>query len=89
MVDGVAEKQYVLPDEDMLTLELTDTKRKDNPIGQAFSHVFSLGDALDTIADVYNGVSPQRYWSFGNIALTVAPVCFLVHADLSRSCRLV
>ena len=60
MADAIAEKKYVLPYEDMQTLRLTRISRKDKPIGQAFGQVFSLGDTLDAIANVYNGVSPRR-----------------------------
>lgn len=30
--------------------------RKDKPIGQVFSQGFSFSEALDALADVYNGV---------------------------------
>lgn len=31
--------------------------RKDKPINQVFGHAFSWSEAIDAVADVYNGVS--------------------------------
>jgi hypothetical protein len=62
--------------------------RKDKPIGQALNQSFSLGEALDAVADVYNGVS------YTNKTVRIAEtdhrvVCFLVHVDIIGSARLV
>ncbi len=40
-------------------LELIITVRKDKPAGQVFGQPFSWNDALDAVADVYNGVSEK------------------------------
>ena len=54
---------------------------------EALGTTFSLGDALDAIADVYNGVS-RPFLSSVSLKLTIT-VRLLVHAYLSGRGRLV
>jgi hypothetical protein len=56
VADAVLEKEYVISidraENTMLTLI-----RKDKQVNQVFGQAFSWSEAIDAVADVYNGVS--------------------------------
>ena len=56
--------------------------RKDKPVGQIFGAGLSWAEAIDAVADVYNGVSCLSCWRTTDL-LIESPVRFLVHAHIA------
>jgi len=54
VADTVLEKEYVTSNS--LFVKMLILCRKDKPVNQVFGQAFSWSEAIDAIADVYNGV---------------------------------
>jgi hypothetical protein len=56
VADAVLEKEYVISIDPAENAALT-LLRKDKQVNQVFGQAFSWSEAIDAVADVYNGVS--------------------------------